>query len=149
MPAKYWLLPLLVLALLAFAVRGPAQADEEQFVVTYVEFLPAKQDRGEELLEQLAALGRRNGAISFTANEEIQRPNFFVLLETWMNANARQAFENLGQTQALLNQIHRLLEAPLDVRPGTLIKSAGFEHGRIAVCWARSAPKASKRVGGA
>jgi quinol monooxygenase YgiN len=122
MPAKYWLLPLLALALLAVAAHGPAQADQEQFVVTYVEFLPAKQDRGEELLEQLARLGRRNGAISFSANQEIQRPNFFVLLEIWANANARQIFESLGPTKALLSQITTLLEAPLDVRPGTLIE---------------------------
>jgi quinol monooxygenase YgiN len=122
MPAKYWLLPLLALALLAFLANRPAQADAQQFVVTYVEFLPAKQDRGEELVEQLAALGRRNGAISFTANQEIQRPNFFVLLEIWMNANARQAFENLPQTQALLARIQPLLEVPFDERPGTLIE---------------------------
>jgi quinol monooxygenase YgiN len=63
-----------------------------------------------------------NGAVSFTANQEIQRPNFFVLLEVWMNANAFQAFENLAQTEALLAQIQPLLEAPLDVRPGTLIE---------------------------
>jgi quinol monooxygenase YgiN len=121
MPAKHWLLPLLALALLAFAAHGTARADQEQFVVTYVEFLPAEQDRGGELLEQLARLGRRNGALSFTANREIQRPNFFVLLEIWVNANARQAFENLVQTQTLLSRIQSLLEAPLDVRPGTLI----------------------------
>jgi hypothetical protein len=65
MPAKYWLPPLFALAVLAFAAHGPARADQEQFVVTYVEFLPAKEDRGEELLERLAALGRRNGAISY------------------------------------------------------------------------------------
>jgi hypothetical protein len=77
MPVKYWLLPLLAFALLAFAAHGPARADQEQFVVTYVEFLPAKQDRGGELLGQLARLGRHSkGAISFTANQEIQRPNF-------------------------------------------------------------------------
>ena len=121
MTARYWLLPLLALALLAFAARGPARA-QEQFVVTYVEFLPADKNRGGELLEQLAALGRRNGTVSFTANQEIQRPNFFVLLEVWMNANAFQAFENLAQTEALLAQIQPLLEAPLDVRPGTLIE---------------------------
>lgn len=69
-------MPLFAVALLALVARGPARADQEQFVVTYVEFLPAKQDRGEELLEQLARLGRRNGAISFAANQEIQRPNF-------------------------------------------------------------------------
>jgi len=42
MPAKYWLLPLFALAMLVFAAHGPARADQEQFVVTYVEFLPAK-----------------------------------------------------------------------------------------------------------
>jgi quinol monooxygenase YgiN len=122
MPAKYWLLPLLALAVLGFVAHGSARADQEQFVVTYVEFLPAKQDRGEELLEQLARLGLRNGAISFTANQQIQRPNFFVLLEIWRNAKARQDFENLGPTQALLNRINRLLEVPFDERPGTLIE---------------------------
>ena len=122
MPTRYWLLPLFALALLAFPAHGRAQADAEQFVVTYVEFLPADKDRGGELVEQLAALGRRNGAVSFTANEEIQRPNFFALLEIWNNAAARQAFENLPQIQALLAQITALLEEPLDVRPGTLIE---------------------------
>lgn len=121
MPTKYWLLPLFALSLLAFAAHGSAGPDQEQFVVTYVEFLPAKQDPGEDLLERLAALGRRNGAISFTANQEIQRPNFFVLIEIWPSANARQNFEALGQTQALLSRIQSLLEAPLDVRPGNLV----------------------------
>jgi len=68
------------------------------------------------------ALGRWNGAISFTANQEIQRANFFVLLEIWNNAASRQAFENLPQITALLARIQRLPEAPLDVRPGTLIE---------------------------
>jgi quinol monooxygenase YgiN len=123
MPAKYWLPPMFALALLASGAGGPARADtEQQFVVTYVEFLPADEDRGEELLEQLARLGLRNGAVSFTANQEIQRPNFFVLLEIWRNAGARQAFEILPQITALMNQITPLLEAPLDVRPGTLIE---------------------------
>ena len=122
MPTKYWLLPLLALAVFASAAHRPARADTQQFAVTYVEFLPAKQERGEELVEQLAALGRRNGAISFTANEEIQRPNFFVLLEIWNNAAARQMFNSLHQTQALLARITALLEAPLDVRLGTLIE---------------------------
>ena len=79
MPAKYWLPPMFALALLASGAGGPARADTEQFVVTYVEFLPADEDRGEELLEQLARLGLRNGAVSFTANPEIQRPNFFLI----------------------------------------------------------------------
>ena len=121
MPAKYWLLPLLAFALLVLAY-GPARADQEQFVVTYVEFLPAKEDRGGELLERLAALGRRSGAISFTANQEIQRPNFFVLLEIWPDATSRQNVEDQAQIQRLLDRINRLLEVPFDERPGTLIE---------------------------
>jgi quinol monooxygenase YgiN len=122
MLAKYWLVPLLALALLAFPAREPARADQQQFVVTYVEFLPADEDRGGEFLEQLVALGRANGALSFTANQEIQRANFFVLIEIWNDAASRQVFENLPQTMALLAQIQPLLEAPLDERPGTLIE---------------------------
>jgi quinol monooxygenase YgiN len=122
MLAKYWLVPLFALALLAFSAHGPARADQQQFVVTYVEFLPADEDRGGEFLEQLAALGRANGSVSFTANQEIQRANFFVLIEIWNDATSRQAFENLPQTMALLAQIQPLLEAPLDERPGTLIE---------------------------
>jgi hypothetical protein len=45
-----------------------------------------------------------------------------VLLEIWKNANARQAFENMAQTQALLARIQSLLEVPFDERPGTLIE---------------------------
>jgi quinol monooxygenase YgiN len=89
---------------------------------SYVEFLPVDEDRGGEFLEQLVALGRANGALSFTANQEIQRVNFFVLIEIWNDAASRQAFENLPQTMALLAQIQPLLEAPLDERPGTLIE---------------------------
>jgi hypothetical protein len=61
MPAKYWLLPLLAFALLVLAY-GPARADQEQFVVTYVEFLPAKEDRGGEFLERLSAAGAGRSA---------------------------------------------------------------------------------------
>jgi hypothetical protein len=35
MLAKYWLVPLFALALLAFSAHGPARADQQQFVVTY------------------------------------------------------------------------------------------------------------------
>ena len=112
MPARYWLLPLFAVALLAFAAHEPARADQAQFVVTYVEFL-----------ERLARLGRNStGAISFTANQQIQRPNFFVLLEIWKDAKSRQDFEERPQTKALLNQIQPLLEVPFDERPGTLVE---------------------------
>ena len=61
MTGKVWSLAFAALALLAFAAPGPARADPQQYVVTYVEFKPAFEEVGGELLEQLATLGRNKG----------------------------------------------------------------------------------------
>jgi quinol monooxygenase YgiN len=123
MTAKVWSLALLVLASLALAAPGPAQADPQQYVVTYVEFKPAFKEVGGELLEQLAAFGQNKGAIRFSVNPEIGRPNLYVLIEIWDDAKSREAFENRPKTQALLGAIRPLLGAPFDERPGTLIET--------------------------
>ena len=99
-----------------------ANTDQQQFVVVYVEFLPATAGQGGQQLEQLAGLARAAaGIISFNVNQEIQRPNFYSLVEIWNDAAAYQAFVNSSQTQALVNAIQPLLEAPLDERPGNLV----------------------------
>ncbi len=122
MSAKYWSLPLLALAPLVFAVPTPARSDQQQYVVVYVELLPAVQEPGADLLDALAAFGRRRGANSFSVNQEFGRSNFYVLLETWKSASDYQAFLKLDKTQALLKQIGHFLEAPFDERDGTLIE---------------------------
>jgi len=123
MLAKICSLPLLALALLAFAVPGPARADEQQYVVAYVEFLPAFKEVGGKLLEQLAFLGRHaKGVISLSADQEIQRSNFYVLISVWETAADRSNFEGSPKAAALLAKISSLLEAPIDIRPGTLIE---------------------------
>jgi quinol monooxygenase YgiN len=127
MSAKHWSLPALAFATLALmppALMAPASAqDNRQFVVTYVEFLPAVQDHGAQLLQRLAAVGRASqGAISFTADREIGRSNFYVLIEVWRSSADYQDFKNSATTKALLNQIQPFLEAPFDERDGTLIE---------------------------
>ena len=122
MSAKYRSLPLLALAPLVFATPAPARADQRQYVVVYVELLPALQEPGADLLDALASFGRRRGANSFSVNQEIGRSNFYVLLETWKSASDYQAFLKLDKTQALLKQIGHFLEAPFDERDGTLIE---------------------------
>jgi quinol monooxygenase YgiN len=123
MSAKIWALPLLTVAPLAFAVPGPARADEPQYVVAYVEFLPAFKEVGGKLLDQLASLGRHaKGAISFSADQEIERSNFYVLISVWETAADRLTFEGSAKATPLLTEISRLLEAPIDIRPGTLIE---------------------------
>jgi quinol monooxygenase YgiN len=122
MSAKYRSLPLLALAPLVFATPAPARADQQQYVVIYLELLPALQEPGADLLDALAAFGRRRGANSFSVNQEIGRSNFYVLLETWKSASDYQAFLKLDKTQALMKQIGHFLEAPFDERDGTLIE---------------------------
>ena len=123
MSAKVWSLALLVFASLALAAPEPAQADPQQYVVTYVEFKPAFKEVGGELLGQLAAFGQNKGAIRFSVSPEIGRPNLYVLIEIWDDAKSREAFENRPKTQALLDAIKPLLGAPFDERPGTLIET--------------------------
>jgi hypothetical protein len=123
MLAKASPLPLLALALLGFSIVGPARADQQQYVVGYFEFLPAFKELGGNLLEQLASIGRHaKGAISFNAEQEIQRSNFYVLISVWETAADRLTFESSAQASALLGKIQPLLEAPIDIRPGTLIE---------------------------
>jgi quinol monooxygenase YgiN len=123
MTKNRWRLMSVAIAPLVFGVPAPVRADQQQYVVTYVEFLPAFKEVGGELLEQLAFLGRHaKGAVSFSANQEIQRRNFYVLIEVWKTAEYRQTFEGLDKVKALLAKVQPLLEAPFDERPGTLIE---------------------------
>ena len=120
---RHWLLALLIFVPAAFPGSVVANTDQQQFVVVYVEFLPASAAQGGQQLEQLAGLARAAaGIISFNVNQEIQRPNFYSLVETWNDAAAYQAFVNSSQTQAMLNAIQPLLEAPLDERAGNLVE---------------------------
>jgi quinol monooxygenase YgiN len=118
---RSWLLALLVFVPVASPGSVMAQADAQQYVVVYAEFLPATTAEGGRQLERLAELAREaSGIISFNVNQEIQRPNFYSLVEIWEDAAAFQAFNNSSQTQAALNALQPLLEAPLDERPGNL-----------------------------
>ena len=123
MSVKLWSLPLLALALVAFAIPRLARADQQQYVVAYVEFLPASKEVGGKLLERLASLGRHaKGAISVDVDQEIQRDNFYVLISVWETEADRLAFESSPQAMPLLVKIQQLLEAPIDIRPGTLVE---------------------------
>lgn len=112
----------LALVAAAWAIPAMAQSNQQQYIVVYVEFLPSDTVRGRMELEKLAALARGStGLVSFNVNQEIQRPNFYSLVEIWDSAASYQAFLGSPQTQALLGAIQPLLEAPFDTRPGNLV----------------------------
>jgi len=97
-------------------------------VVVYIELLPGSEPSGERLLDELASRALTAGALRFDVDQEVQRSNFYVLIEIWKNQAAYQAFTGSATTQALLTQLEQFLIAPPDERDGTLIeagKSAG------------------------
>lgn len=111
---KHWLLALVILVPAAFPGPVGAQTDQQQYVVVYVEFLPAEAAQGGRQLEQLARLARAAaGIVSFNVSQEIQRPNFYSLVEIWDAAAAFQAFSDSSQTQAVLSAIQPLLESAI------------------------------------
>ncbi|MGH7044976.1 MAG: putative quinol monooxygenase [Stellaceae bacterium] len=124
MVLRYLWLALLALAPGLFTGPALAQASQQQqYVVVYVEFLPAAAHQGGNKLNQLALLAHSSaGLVSFNVNQQLQRPNFYSLVEIWKDATAYQNFSSSADTQTLLNAIQPLLEAPFDYRPGNLVE---------------------------
>lgn len=113
---------LLVATVSIVAGTAAAQPEPQQFVVVYVEFKSADIKAGSHALEQLAALAEdSSGFVRFNVLQQLDRPNFFALFETWSTAQAFTDFQNSSATQAILAQLTPLLEAPLDQRPGNLL----------------------------
>jgi quinol monooxygenase YgiN len=113
-----------LVVLVALSVSGVAWAqDQRQYVVVYVEFKPAQIEHGKRVLQELAAVARRSpGSITFTVLDEIERANRFALFELWTTSQAFEDFTGSPKAQVLLQLLDPLLAAPLDQRPGNLIR---------------------------
>ena len=126
--------PLIVLflvigALSALIGNAVAQSEPQQSVIVYVEFKPADTKAGSELLQDLASLANDSpGVVRFDVLQQVDRRNFFALFETWSSAQTFADFDNSPGTEAIMTQLMRLVEAPLDQRPGNLL--AGTEDPR-------------------
>jgi quinol monooxygenase YgiN len=121
--AKHWLRGLLALLLVTCAAPQLARADVQQYVVVYIELAPGSEAHGERLLDQLATVAFTAGALRFDVDKEVQRSNFYVLIETWSNQAAYNAFLGSSITQTLFTQLKQLSIAPQDERDGTLIQA--------------------------
>ena len=122
-------LVLLAGALAAFAVpRGSVVAQTtsatQQYVVTYGEVAPnlEAERTATQLLGHLVVLARQNaGLVYFTVNVEIERPDFFTIIQVWRDAASYAAFTGAPSTQGVLGRLQPLLVAPLDERDGNLV----------------------------
>jgi len=121
--AKHWLRGLLALLLVTCAAPQLARADVEQYAVVYIELAPGSEASGERILDQLAQVAFTAGAHRFDVDKEVQRSNFYVLIETWGNQATYQAFLASSVAQSLFAKLAQHQIAPLDERDGTLIQA--------------------------
>jgi len=121
--AKNWLRGLLALLLATCAAPQLARADVQQYVVVYIELAPGSEASGERILDGLAQVAFTAGALRFDVDKEVQRSNFYVLIETWSNQATYDAFLNSNTAQELFTQLAQVQIAPSDERDGTLIQA--------------------------
>jgi quinol monooxygenase YgiN len=121
--AKHWWRGLLALLLVTCGTPRLAHAEVEQYVVVYIELAPGSEASGERILDQLATVAFTAGARRFDVDKEVQRSNFYVLIERWGNQATYEAFLTSSTTQALFTQLAKLQIAPPDERDGTLIQA--------------------------
>ena len=121
--AKHWLRGLLALLLATCVAPQVARADVQQYVVVYIELAPGSEASGERILDQLAQVAFTAGALRFDVDKEVQRSNFYVLIETWSNTAIYDAFLSSSTTKALFAQLAQVQIAPPDERDGTLIQA--------------------------
>jgi len=118
-----WFLPCLALALVCVAAESRAQSTPQQYVVIYVEFLPAEANHGKKLVDDLARHSLQSpGVINFSAVRETDRSNRFALIERWSSAQVYQAYKASSTWTTFLTAAQPLLAAPLDERDGVLLQ---------------------------
>src|SRR5215470_14645835 len=111
--AKHWLRGLLALLLVTCAAPQLARAQVvQQYAVVYIELAPGSQAAGERILDQLATVAFTAGALRFDVDKEVQRSNFYVLIETWSNTATYQAFLASSVAQSLFAKLAQHQIAP-------------------------------------
>ena len=102
-----------------------AQPVQTQYVVVYGEVAPSERAirQAQSLLNYLAESAKQsNGSILFSVTTEVERPNFFSLVEIWQDAATYAAFTSASGTQQVVQHLRPLLIAPLDERDGNLVE---------------------------
>ncbi len=93
----------------------------EQYVVTYVETVPARHAAAEDLLRTYVSYGSRQpGVVRFDLEKEVGFDNRYAIRQEWQSAAAYTAFVNASQ--AWTNYLAPLLGAPFDNRLGNLVQ---------------------------
>jgi len=85
-------------------------------IVTHVDFAPGSGD-GIALLNRLADASRGEaGCLRFDVMQHAMRANHFTIVESWTNAQAREAHASAAQTRKYRDEVQPMTGSPLDER---------------------------------
>lgn len=85
-------------------------------VVTHVDFAPGSGD-GIALLNRLADASRGEaGCLRFDVMQHAMRANHFTIVESWTNAQARDAHASAAATRKYRDEVQPMTGSPLDER---------------------------------
>jgi len=105
-------------AFIAGLSSGHAQNNGPGYVVSYVEVAPSARAQARTMLRALRDAGRKEaGNSSFDILQRIDRPQHFVILETWTDAKAQADHAAADSTRQFRDKLNPLLVAPYDERP--------------------------------
>ena len=116
---KYALRSALLVTALALALVRTAggQDGEASYVVAYIEVSPTSVQQAMELIAaEVEASRNDSGNVLYEALQRIGRPNHFVLLETWADAETQQSHRDSARTTAFREALDALLYSPYDER---------------------------------
>ena len=97
---------------------GTVLSDTPAWIVTYIEVAAESVEKAQELiLEHSAASKQESGNIRFEGLQRISRSNHFVILEAWVDPDARASHAASPHTLSFRKALQPLLYAPYDERP--------------------------------
>jgi hypothetical protein len=115
----------LALAACSAIASMPAMAQQSsppgQYVVTYVETIPAKAAAGEEALQRYVAYANRQpGVVLFQLEKEAGFTNRYAIWQEWQTAGDYTNFVNASQ--GWTQYLNPYLDAPFDNRLGNYVQ---------------------------
>jgi quinol monooxygenase YgiN len=97
--------------------NGTVLSDKPYYIVTYIEAAPKSAAKAAELIRaQRAAGAKEAGNLRFEALQRIGRPNHFVILEAWVDKDARANHAKAAHTIAFRKALQPHLYSPYDER---------------------------------
>jgi quinol monooxygenase YgiN len=102
---------------LSLAAPSGRPGPQTVYVMTHVDVVPANKDKAIELVNGLAAAGRKDsGNLWFEVLQQDSRPNHFTLFEAWRSRRAHDAYSMAAHTKDFRQQLTPLSGALYDER---------------------------------